>query len=114
MHMVGYGYISTPFLPRRFAWRPIWPSRPRAGRRRHPRAFPDPPMDPPDARPGDRPSISINKVELFSCNFHWILLFSELSAVMAAWPPVGGGRMIHTVNTITPWASPEATLAEGG
>ena len=31
---------------------------------------------------------------------------------MAAWPPVGGGRMVSTVNTITPWASPEATLAE--
>ena len=30
---------------------------------------------------------------------------------MAAWPPVGGGRMVSTVNTITPWASPEATLA---
>ena len=30
---------------------------------------------------------------------------------MAAWPPVGGGRMVSTVNTITPWASPEAMLA---
>ena len=56
----------TPSPPRRFAWRPIRPSRPRAGRRRRPRARPDPP----DASPGPPK----HKVELFSCNFHRILL----------------------------------------
>ena len=61
----------TPSGPRGFAWRPLWPSRPRAGRRRRPRALPDPP----DASPGP-PEL---RVQLFSCNFHRILLFSALS-----------------------------------
>ena len=49
----------APSLPRRFAWRPIRPSRPRAGRRSRPSARPDPP----DASPGPPE----HKVELFSC-----------------------------------------------
>ena len=61
----------TPSPRRRFAWRPLWPSRPRAGRRRRPRALPDPP----DASPGP-PEL---RVHPFSCNFHRILLFSARS-----------------------------------
>jgi hypothetical protein len=94
----------TPSPPRRFVWRPIWPSRPRAGRRRRPRARPDPP----DASPGPPK----HKVELFSCNFHRILLVFRAER---PWRPGLQSAVVgwsHTVNTITPWASPEATLAE--
>ena len=39
----AYAAVSKPSPPRRFAWRPLWTSRPRAGRRIRPRARPDPP-----------------------------------------------------------------------
>ena len=97
------------------AWRPLWLSRPRAGRRRRPHARPDPP----DASPGPLE----HKIELFFCNFHRILLTTGFPRAERPWWPVlhtvcsrarASPQRAHMVNTITPWClglSPEATLA---
>ena len=95
----------TPSPRRRFEWRPIWPSRPRAGRRRPPRARPDPPDASP--LPRDRPSIKSRTLFFFNSSlvtFIGFYLFSALSG--------HGGLTVPPSRTAAP--NPPSAFFVGG
>ena len=74
-------------------------SGPRAGRRRRPRARPDRPAVSPG--PTEHTAVKSNSSLVTFIGFY-SLLFSALSGHVAAWLPVGGGRMIPNTQHLCP------------